>query len=43
MLHMVLTFDSLDEIKKKSVATMQVKSIEQYFPVVMFIMLNKVF
>ena len=35
----VLTFDSVDEILKW---TIQMKAIEQYFPMVLFIMLYKV-
>ena len=36
---MVLTFESVDEILKCDI---QVKAIEQYFPVVLFIKLYKV-
>ena len=36
---MVLTFESVDEIKS---LTIQMKAPEQYFPVVLFIMLYKV-
>ena len=36
---MVLTFESVDEILKQ---TIQMKAAEQYFPVVLFIMLYKV-
>ena len=35
----VLTFESVDEIP---IVTIQIKATEQYFPVVLFIMLYKV-
>ena len=35
----VLTFESLDKISMK----VQMKAIEQHFPVVLFVMLQKVF
>ena len=38
---MVLTFDSVQWMKSSSV-TIQMKATEQYFPVVLFIMLYKV-
>ena len=39
---MVLTFKSVDEILKSLGLTIQMKATEQYFPLVLFIMLYKV-
>ena len=39
---MVLTFESVDEILYKIIVTIQMKDSEQYFPVVLLIMLYKV-
>jgi len=38
----VLTFDSVQWMKSSSAVTIQMKATEQYFPVVLFIMLYKV-